>query len=1383
MPAKVFHVGPPAHDAERQGLRYLIEGLDENFAVYTNPWIVDRNGAIYEVDAVVVAEHAIFVVEMKAYRGRVTGNDHDWYVPEAIRSPLKLNRKTAQILGSAIKRRSAAAGRAWVDHLVFLTHTNDVEIDGPTSSTQVHTKKTILGALRGSIATARDVHAARVDQHTAETLHELLAGAKSHKPLRRIREYELESVLDRTERYTEYRARHGLTGAQTGLRVYWLDPLATEETREKLLARCRWEAQVLGRIASHRNVLSAQPPFTDEEELHLAIPFELFNGVTLETWIANHRRLLKGPDGLRAVVALWKQLASAVQYAHRQGVVHRLLRPEVVLVENTTKAPQLRLTGFDLAKQLTSGQTVHVSASSLGDDRMTWAAPEVLANFSDAGPASDQFGLGLLLGWLLTGSALFESTLAYQRNKGVCPRLRDRNPFVSQSLDDAVQRMVKLRAADRFADLDAAIARVTGVVASNTDVDHSRLDPENLGEGTRIGADYEVRTKLGDGGLGTVYLVRHLVSGTYRALKIARPTTDAEDALRAEYAVLQRLHAKGDAPGIVRPIDLSGVVPDRLSLVMERIEGQTLTTWLTTHDDPEREQLRLYAEDLFAALIHLEKSDLDGAPVVHKDLKPDNLIVGDKGLRVIDFSLADTDDPLAGTGLYKDPSQTGWSHASDRYAAALCLHELYTGRHAFNGNAPAPDQPPDLDPDDLDEPGLVAFFRKSLDPIRERRHPSAVAMRAAFLDALGLADRHTEAPLAPLSDAATQPLSATVLHPTSVACLRRAGVVTQGDLVALTEEQLGGISGLGKKKARQVLDFRRSLLEAGVPPRSTESPRHSLWPTLVGDTTELRAAGFPKALATLLAQAGYATVGSLADATSDDLRRVDGVGASTVKDIVDALGTFDERNAASGHAGEPQTVADLWARATTSLPPLARDVLEYMYGFTTGAPEPQGDTAKHLGLDQPKASHLHNEGLERLDLRVLEDAITRLEASLDAGGGVLSLRESIEALLALHARDRAAAETVDELDIETHRTYGGLVRVLVRRHEARLRMRDGLDDGQLSALHRPALSGDDLDTFVRRAREVARTWPTEPEHARRQLGRELPGFDQHRHSPLALAERLLSDVRLTNAGELFEAPIAAPDALRYAIGRVRTPVLLSSLESEVRASFGDHANYPEPEHLAQVIAELNLGVRIEGDELVSATTLRSDTARKKPDPLPAELSDLRRTPEDLAAELLRAAADRRGYRLVVAPPESQPEIARSVARAIGADYVDLEAHLFERFGDRLPLFEEASRFAAQRRLLTREVEKLVDALVTERAHVSARVVLGATAILGTCGAAASVVKRLYEATSGGTKGFWALVIPGVVHQRQPWFNETEPVFHLEGQVLPLSRELPAFPPP
>ena len=71
--------------------------------------------------------------------------------------------------------------------------------------------------------------------------------------------------------------------------------------------------------------------------------------------------------------------------------------------------------------------------------------------------------------------------------------------------------------------------------------------------------------------------------------------------------------------------------------------------------------------------------------MTHKDLKPDNLLVSDGQLIIIDFSLAGTpEDALyGGTPLYRDPAGLGWTHASDRFAAALCLFELYAGRHPF----------------------------------------------------------------------------------------------------------------------------------------------------------------------------------------------------------------------------------------------------------------------------------------------------------------------------------------------------------------------------------------------------------------------------------------------------------------------------------------------------------------------------------------------------------------------------------------------------------------------------------------------------------------------------------------------------------------------------
>ena len=92
MTAKFVPIGEPAHDAERQAIRFLVEGLPETYTVYGNPWLVERSGVIYELDAVVVAPQAVFVVEIKSYRGRIEGTDTNWYIPESIQSPIKLNR-------------------------------------------------------------------------------------------------------------------------------------------------------------------------------------------------------------------------------------------------------------------------------------------------------------------------------------------------------------------------------------------------------------------------------------------------------------------------------------------------------------------------------------------------------------------------------------------------------------------------------------------------------------------------------------------------------------------------------------------------------------------------------------------------------------------------------------------------------------------------------------------------------------------------------------------------------------------------------------------------------------------------------------------------------------------------------------------------------------------------------------------------------------------------------------------------------------------------------------------------------------------------------------------------------------------------------------------
>ncbi|HCF62539.1 MAG TPA: hypothetical protein DFS52_31685, partial [Myxococcales bacterium] len=274
-----------------------------------------------------------------------------------------------------------------------------------------------------------------------------------------VREWELVSSLERTDRFCEHLARHAISGVERVLRVYPFGPLADEAERRRVEERCRWEAQVLARIGQHPWVLDADPPFLDEAGI--CLPLEAFSGITLASWIDRHAKTLSGKRGLELRVAVFDRIAQAIEHAHAQGIVHRLLRPECILLENKAEAPDLRVTGFDLAKQLHSNQTVGLT--TVHDERLRWAAPEVAQGFSNATPLSDQFALGALLGLLIASKPLFDSTAELLRLGGRVPPLRDLNPAVPQSYDTVVARMLSLRPADRFASLAearAALARV-----------------------------------------------------------------------------------------------------------------------------------------------------------------------------------------------------------------------------------------------------------------------------------------------------------------------------------------------------------------------------------------------------------------------------------------------------------------------------------------------------------------------------------------------------------------------------------------------------------------------------------------------------------------------------------------------------------------------------------------------------------------------------------------------------------------------------------------------------------------------------------------------------------------------------------------------------------
>ena len=105
---------------------------------------------------------------------------------------------------------------------------------------------------------------------------------------------------------------------------------------------------MLGRLGKLDGILKADPPF--EDEAGIVLPLEYFESITLATWVERYAMPKKARFEDR--IGLWLDIAAAIADAHDEGVVHRLLRPEVILVQDTPKPTEIRITGFDLAKQL-----------------------------------------------------------------------------------------------------------------------------------------------------------------------------------------------------------------------------------------------------------------------------------------------------------------------------------------------------------------------------------------------------------------------------------------------------------------------------------------------------------------------------------------------------------------------------------------------------------------------------------------------------------------------------------------------------------------------------------------------------------------------------------------------------------------------------------------------------------------------------------------------------------------------------------------------------------------------------------------------------------------------------------------------------------------------
>jgi serine/threonine-protein kinase len=197
---------------------------------------------------------------------------------------------------------------------------------------------------------------------------------------------------------------------------------------------------------------------------------------------------------------------------------------------------------------------------------------------------------------------------------------------------------------------------------------------------------YRVERELGRGGMATVYLAEDEELGRAVAVKVLPEHLAGEEAFRARFVREARLAGRLSHPNIVRVYD-AGEADGRPFIVMEYVPGTSLADMRSL---PVAQVVDLGMQAC-AGLQHAHEAGL-----VHRDVKPANLLVRDDGvLKIADFGIARAAEStrhtqagtLLGTAAYLAPEQIAGQDAtpaSDVYSLGAVLYELLTGRPPYS---------------------------------------------------------------------------------------------------------------------------------------------------------------------------------------------------------------------------------------------------------------------------------------------------------------------------------------------------------------------------------------------------------------------------------------------------------------------------------------------------------------------------------------------------------------------------------------------------------------------------------------------------------------------------------------------------------------------------
>lgn len=809
---------------EQEALDFLKAKLPDHdpYRVWANFEFIAQDGSINEVDLLVLTSKGCFLVEIKSHPGVIGGDAGTWYwdTPDGKRkafdNPRLLADRKAKKLASLLKvqpssRKNKKESIPFISSMVFLSAQNLInELEGP-ASLNVCTRRDILQELT---ETGPEWRHRPIPRDVAKLLARALddAGIKESARLRKVGLYQLTELLDESDQFQDWLARHTETDVTRKVRIYLTRDRSPEEA-QRIQQAATLEFRLLEGL-EHPGILKAKDYQHHDHGPALVYEHDP-EAFRLDLLLSHTDRRLD----ISQAIDLLRQLGETVGYAHGKRLYHRALGPQNIYVKQQADGQlACKIANWSTAIRIFDSESQHISAFShlttmVREEAGPYVALEARQNGAN-GAQMDVFSLGAIAYHLFTGKkpAASELDLQDRLSNGQGLQVTDELNGASAEMQDLVRYATHPDFTTRMDSVDEFLEYLHLLEEQVTRPDALRVtSPTEAREGDTFEGGITVKKRLGRGASSVVFLVDH--QGQERVLKVAAHP-DHNPRLRKEADVLSSLRHQAIVAHH-KTLELDGHV----ALVLDYANHGTMAQQLRQLGAVQLELLERYGEDLLGALGQLEERGL-----FHRDIKPENLGLIKQGsqlhLVLFDFSLANVgaDNITAGTLAYmdpfiRDPGRRRWDDYAERFAAALTLHEMAAGSlpgwTSENGLPAVIDGELEIDRTVFDpniRDRMVGFFQQALARNVRKRFAHAEDMLRAWRQIFAAAQtttRHDQpqtAQTCPLEQAAldTQ-IGLLPLSPQALDTLSRRNINTVAELIKLNRSKVRIWVGAGSK--------------------------------------------------------------------------------------------------------------------------------------------------------------------------------------------------------------------------------------------------------------------------------------------------------------------------------------------------------------------------------------------------------------------------------------------------------------------------------------------------------------------------------------------------------------------------------------------------------